>query len=279
MLETAKTEIRVVQTRNGLYRFIYSGIDDKLKELHDKGIEIMVLTEVDESGVEAVKNYLTFAHVRHLAVPSTMRLILVDETDALTTFARDDSMSLNTEKDLAMWVKAPDYAKSMKLYFEALWRESVLARQRLTTIAAKQTLRESLGWAQRTLEADGWTTTIPGKLIGESAVEHSFDLVARYPDERNITLVVDSLSEHSSAQILAFNLKALDVSPTIQLLVTNGPPSDEESELASHRGIKLIHAAQSQQLAIKIANEANKFLKARTGSSGPDTHHAFPGGC
>jgi hypothetical protein len=264
MLETAKSETCIVQTRNGLYRFIYSGIDDKLKELHDKGIDIMILTEVDESGVEAVKNYLTFAQVRHLAVPSTMRLILVDETEALTTFARDDSMSLTTEKELAMWVKAPDYAKSMKLYFEALWRESVLARQRLAAIAAKQTLRESLGWAQRTLEAYGWTTTIPGKLIGESAVEHSFDLVARYPDERNIILVVDSLSEHSSAQILAFSLKALDVAPAIQLLVTNGPPSNEERELASHRGIKLIYATKSQQLAIKIANEANRFLKPRT---------------
>jgi sugar-specific transcriptional regulator TrmB len=262
MLEAARKETCIVQTRNGLYRYIYAGIDDKLKELYNKGVDVKVLTQVDESGVEAVKNYLNFAQVRHAALESTMRVILVDEAEALTTFTRDDSMSLTTEKDTAMWVRASDYAKSMKVFFEAIWKDGVLARQRLAEIAEKQTTKESLDWARRTLEADGWITMIPGKLAGESGVEHSFDLVAKYPDERNFCLVVDSLSEHGSPQILAFGLKALDVRSAAQLLVTTRQANGEERELATRRGIKLIYATKSQQLAARIVSEANKILKS-----------------
>jgi len=261
MLETAKKETCLIQTRNGLYRYIYAGIDDKLKELHDNGVEVMVLTEVDESGVEAIRNYLEFAQVRHTTSQSTMRLVLVDETEALTSFVRDDSMSLTTEKELAIWVRAPDYAKSMKMFFETLWKDSVLARQMLAEIEVKRMLREGLDWAKRTLNADGWTTTIPGKLTGESGVEHSFDLVAKYPDERKMSIVVDSLPQHGSSQILAFSLKALDVGATVQLLVTSLPPNVEERNLALHHGIELISAGKSQQLAAKIASEADKVLK------------------
>ncbi|GEM_PF-1160746 len=264
MLETAKKETCIIQSRNGLYRYIYAGIDDKLKELHDRGVDVMVLTQVDETGVEAVRNYLEFAEVRHASFQSTMRMVLVDDIEALTTFARDDSMSLTTEKDLAMWVRAPDYAQSMKMFFETLWKDGVLARRRLAEIKSQQALREGLEWARRTLDADGWTTMMPGKLTGESGVEHSFELTAKHPDERNSCIVVDSFAQHGSPQILAFSLKALDVGATVQLLVTSLPPNEEECKLACQRGIKLISAGKSQQLAAKIASETNKIIKTST---------------
>jgi hypothetical protein len=264
MLETAKREICIIQTRNGLYHYIYAGIDDKLKELHEKGVDVMVLAQVDEAGVEAVRNYLDFAEVRHASLQSTMRLVLVDETEALTTFARDDSMSLTTEKDLAMWVRAPDYAQSMKMFFETLWKDGVLARHKLAEIEAQGALKEGLELARRTLEAKGWTTMMPGKLTGESGVEHSFDLAAKYPDERNSCFVLDSFTQHGSPQILTFSLKSLDVGATVRVLVTSLAPNAEESELARERGIKMISAGKSQQFAAKIASETSNIIKRST---------------
>lgn len=261
MLDNARKEVVLIQTQNGLYRFIYRGIDDKLKELHNKGVEIRVLTEIEQAGVEAVKNYLDFAQVRHAALQFPTRLVLVDEVETLTTFAREDSMSLTTEKEVAMWVRASDYAKSTKMFFEILWKGGLLAQAKVTEIEAQEALKEGLDWIQRTLSADGWTTMIPGKLTGESGVEHSFDLAAKYPDNPKMSIVVDSLVEHGSSQILAFSLKALDVGATVQFLVTNLPPNLEEQKLALHRGIKLIFATKSQQLATKIAQEAKKMLK------------------
>lgn len=261
MLDNARKEVVLIQTRNGLYRFIYRGIDEKLRELHNKGVEIRVLTEIEEGGVEAVKNFLDFAQVRHATLQFALRLVLVDDAETLTTFVREDSMSLTTEKEVAMWVRASDYAQSTKMFFEILWKNGLLAHAKIAEIEAQQALKEGLDWVQRTLGADGWNVMIPGKLTGESGVEHSFDLAATNPDETKMSIVVDSLVEHGSSQILAFSLKALDVGATVQFLVTNLPPNLEEQKLALHRGIKLIVASKSQQLAAKIADEAKKMLK------------------
>lgn len=267
MLEKAKAEVCIMQTRNDLYRFINGGIDDKLKEIHDNKVEVVVLTQVDELAVEAVKNYMEFADVRHMSAPPTIGMVLVDETEALTTFAHDDSMSLTTEKVLAMWVRAPDYVKSMEVFFQTLWNSCSPARLRIATITTMKTLRKGLDSAKTILDTNGWTTSVPGRLIGESGVEHSFDLVARHRDKKGALIVVDLPSGQGSSQMLALDLKALDTKPAVKVLVTEKPPSEEESELAKRRGIRLIQAYNSRRLAVKIADEANRILDFQKGKA------------
>ena len=260
MLEKAKREVCIIQTKNGLYRFVYAGIDGKLREIHDNNADVLVLTQVDESSAEAAKSYLKFAEVRHASLPSTTRMVLVDDTEALTTFARDDSMSLTTEKDIAMWIRAPDYVKSMKIFFDALWKNGTLAEQKILAINAKQELMHTLSLAAKALDAKGWTTVSPGKLIGESGVEHTFDLIAKFPDKGNICFVVDLMSGHRPDQILSLDLKVLDTRPTAQLLVMNEAPSRDEEELASRHKIKMICASKSRQLVAAITREAGIIL-------------------
>ena len=267
MLEKAKAEVCIMQTRNDLYRFINGGIDDKLKEIHDNKVEVVVLTQVDELAVEAVKNYMEFADVRHMSAPPTIGMVLVDETEALTTFAHDDSMSLTTEKVLAMWVRAPDYVKSMEVFFQTLWNSCSPARLRIATITTMKTLRKGLDSAKTILDTNGWTTSVPGRLIGESGVEHSFDFVAKHGEKKGALIVVDLPSGQGSSQMLALDLKALDTKPAVKILVTEKPPSEEESELANRRGIRLIQAYNSKRLAVKIADEANRILDFQKGKA------------
>jgi len=257
MLEKVEKETCIIQTGNGLYQFIYSGIDDKLKALRGRGVKVMVLSAVDESSLKAIEGFLDFAEIRHVTTPSTLRMVLIDEIEALTTFAHDDSLSLTTEKDLAMWVRAPDYVKNMKVFFQALWNSSTPARQRILTITTMRTLNEGLDMAKTIFDTNGWTTSAPGNLIGESGVEHSFDFVAKYKDA---SVVVDLPSGQGSTQMLALDLKALDTKPTAKLLVIEKPPSEQESELANRRGIKLIQAGTARQLAARITDEANRIL-------------------
>jgi len=260
MLEKVEKETCIIQTGNGLYRFVYSGIDDKLKGLHSRGVSVMILSVVDESSVKAIESFLDFAEIRHMSTPPTFRMVLIDEVEALTTFIHDDSMSLTTEKELAMWVRAPDYVKSMRVFFQTLWNNNASARRRIATITTMKTFRKGLDSAKTILDMNGWTTSVPGKLIGESGVEHSFDMVAKYGDKNGTLVVVDLPSGQGSSQTLAFDLKALDTKPTVRVLVTEKPPSEQESELANHRGIRLIEADNSRRLAVKITDEANRIL-------------------
>ena len=270
MLEKVEKETRIIQTGNGLYRLMYSGIEDKLKALHDKGVNVMVLSTVDESSAKAIESFLDFAEIRHLTMPSDLQMVLVDEIEALTTFVHDDSMSLTTEKDLAMWVRAPDYAKSLKVFFQTLWENSTLAQQRMSTITAIRTFRKGLDWAKATLDMNGWTTSVPGKLMGESGVEHSYDFVAKYRDRMDASIVVDMPSGQGSSQILALDFKALDTNPAARLLVTENSPSELEKELANRRGIRLVHAGNSRELAKRIAEEAKRILNSRSNKTSKD---------
>jgi hypothetical protein len=220
----------------------------------------MILSVVDESSVKAIESFLDFAEIRHMSTPPTFRMVLIDEVEALTTFIHDDSMSLTTEKELAMWVRAPDYVKSMRVFFQTLWNNNASARRRIATITTMKTFRKGLDSAKTILDMNGWTTSVPGKLIGESGVEHSFDMVAKYGDKNGTLVVVDLPSGQGSSQTLAFDLKALDTKPTVRVLVTEKPPSEQESELANHRGIRLIEADNSRRLAVKITDEANRIL-------------------
>jgi sugar-specific transcriptional regulator TrmB len=260
MLGKVEKETCIVQTGNGLYRFVYGGIDDKLKALHSRGVNVMILSIVDESSVKAIESFMDFAEIRHLSIQPTFRMVIIDEAEALTTFTHDDSMSLTTENELAMWVRAPDYAKSMKVFFQTLWNSSTSARLRIATIMTMKTLKKGLDSAKTVLDTNGWTTSVPGKLTGESGVEHSFDLVAKHEGKKGMLVVVDLPSAQGSLQTLAFDLKALDTKPAIKILVTEKPPSEQESELANHRGITLIQADNSKRLAVKITDEANRIL-------------------
>lgn len=273
MVDETKTEICLIQTRKSLFRLIYSGIDDKLKRLHRKGVKVMILTEIDEASAEAVRSLLDFAQIRHIQSSSITRMILVDETEAFTSFVRDDSTSLSSEKELAMWVRAPDYVKSMKLSFNALWNDSTPAQQVLTTISVERMFKDGLDSVRGTLESKGWLAETPGKLTGESGIGHIFDLVATYPDQ-GVCMVLGVLVKGGMPQILAFNLKALDVKPSVRLLAVVRVPEEEERALADRCGIKFICATDVKQLEKRIIDEANKSLRKTRSSHVRKSHRS-----
>ena len=409
MFEKAKAEIRLITTGKDLYRLFLSGIDDKLKDLDDEGVRTRLLTQVDQHGLEAVENYLGFAEIRHITLPTTMRFAIIDESEALTTFAMDNSMSMTTQEDTGLWTNALNYVKAMKTFFDALWRAAPDARevvnavkagrvpkeiriigtqeeyietykdmvesskeeiiiiinqfrdlpmniqglqatsdsgvkirlltrvsldslpdinrilelaqimhdttatnlrllivdrrevllyiphwegmgqavwsnlkayvdtmvqvfedrwiegvpaQEILQLVSQQVLIEGLKLAKNALEGTGWVVEVPGRLVGNSGVEHTFSLVAKRPDRPDRPLVLDLLFEEEALeQIAILSVKVKDVKPLVQLLAANRPLDKGEVRLADLYGIRIIYAAEDQQLATKIMDEANSIFK------------------
>ncbi len=260
MLAGAKSEVCIVQTGNGLFHFTYEGIDDELKKLRDAGVEVVVLTHIDESCADAAKTFARFARVQHAALPSKMRLVLVDDVEALTTFSMDDSLNMTTDKDLAMWIKSPDYVRDLKMFFEALLKEAIPAESRLLAIETKKKLAKTLDAVRKILDADGWTTMVPGKLTGESGIDHAFDLIARHGSKDRISIVIDLLCELGPSQILTFGMKALDVDPTLRFILAPKAPGADASELASRHDVKIVFAKKSSEATARIIGEARRIL-------------------
>lgn len=132
MFKRAKAKICIITTRNDLQRFSYYGIDDKLKSLYY--LDKRILTQINQHELEAVENYLDFAEARHVALPATIRFVIVDDSEVLSTFAMDDSMSMSTQKDTGLWTNARNYINAMKTFFDSLWTVAPDAREVLDAL-------------------------------------------------------------------------------------------------------------------------------------------------
>lgn len=134
--ERAETEICIMTTRNDLQRFSFYGVSDPLES---GNFEKRLLTQVDRRGIEIIKNYLDFAKVRHVPLPTAIRLVVVDGREVLNTFAMDDSMSMTTQRDIGLWTDAYNYVESMKVFFGSLWSAAPDARGVLDAVKAGKT--------------------------------------------------------------------------------------------------------------------------------------------
>ncbi len=140
MFRRAETNLCIMTTKNDLHRFSYYGIDDKLKSLHH--LDKRILTQITQDQPEAVENYLDFTEARHVALPTTIRFVIVDEDEVLCTFAMDDSMSMSTQKDTGLWTNARDYVKAMTTFFDSLWRVAPDAKEVLDAVKAGKAPQE-----------------------------------------------------------------------------------------------------------------------------------------
>jgi len=121
MGERAAKEVIVLTTANDLTRLSLLGIDDDLKALARRGAQVRVLTPVFKENLGDVEGLLDGVEVRSASLPAPMRIVVVDDNEALTTVAMDDTMSVTTQDDTGLWTNASSYIKAMKVFLEALW--------------------------------------------------------------------------------------------------------------------------------------------------------------
>ena len=121
MGERAAKEVIILTTANDLTRLSLLGIDDGLKALARRGTQVRVLTPVAKENLDDVEGFLDGIEVRSASLPAPMRIVVVDEHEALTTVAMDDTMSVTTQDDTGLWTNSSSYIKAMKVFFEAMW--------------------------------------------------------------------------------------------------------------------------------------------------------------
>ena len=121
MYDNAHDTIRLVTTTSDLARLSLWGLDDRLKSLNRQGKKIRILTQVDSEEWKGVETYNDFAEIRHITLKTPIRFAIIDDSEALTTVAMDDSMSMTTNSDTGLWTDAKSYVVAMGIFFDALW--------------------------------------------------------------------------------------------------------------------------------------------------------------
>ena len=121
MYDRTHDTIRLVTTTSDLARLSLWGLDDKLKVLNRQGKKIRVLTQIDSENWKGVEPYSGFTEIRHITLQTPIRFAIIDGSEALTTVAMDDSMSMTTNADTGLWTDAPSYVAALGVFFDALW--------------------------------------------------------------------------------------------------------------------------------------------------------------
>ncbi|MEM4311576.1 MAG: helix-turn-helix domain-containing protein [Nitrososphaerales archaeon] len=120
----AQVEINNINTRNGIVRCVRSGLDEICEECAKRGVKTRWLADVDSRNIAEVKRLCEFGEVRHMQIPSSIRLIVVDESETLLSSVYDDSINLTTGGDVTFWTNDKNVSKLMNLFFYSLWKEA-----------------------------------------------------------------------------------------------------------------------------------------------------------
>ncbi|MCS7096146.1 MAG: MarR family transcriptional regulator [Candidatus Bathyarchaeota archaeon] len=125
MLESSKREVLFLTTPNDLICLSFFGFEDVLKGCKSRRVKVKVLTNItSEKVANILKGFTKYAIIKHSDFPIKTRLLIVDEREALTSLTVDESISLESELDSGFWADSPQYAQSVRAFFNLVWRSS-----------------------------------------------------------------------------------------------------------------------------------------------------------
>ncbi|MCW4051428.1 MAG: hypothetical protein NWE89_17035 [Candidatus Bathyarchaeota archaeon] len=121
MCDRVKAEINIVTTPSDFLRLSLWGIDNRLIRLASSGRIVRLLTQIDDTVINEIENIQDHFEIRHLAMPSPLRFVTIDDGETLTSVAMDDSMSMTTQDDTGLWTNAASFTTAMNVFYDALW--------------------------------------------------------------------------------------------------------------------------------------------------------------
>ena len=238
----AERSIFLMTTQNDLFRLSYSGLTETLTELSGKGVEIRILSHITGLDVD-IGEYFGVSEMRHTTFPATMRFVIVDEREALTTFTMDDSMSMTTKDDLGLWIDAPDYVKAISSSMDAIWDDSVPASDVISELKQTNAMKGVMANIMASFEEEGWTVELPGTISIDESLEYKFDMVAKPLGEPEKRVLIDLATEEGELmnRILLLYAKSMSVEAEKRIIITTEPYDDRTKNLADLYSIILMN--------------------------------------
>jgi sugar-specific transcriptional regulator TrmB len=122
MYARSEHEILRLTTERGVVRGSLNGFTDALAKARNRGVAVKVLAPVSQKNVHHLKN-LPF-ETRHLLQPNGTRLALIDGLETIIESEHDDSLSLKSKKDSAVWTDDAHMVQMIRTMFLDTWDQS-----------------------------------------------------------------------------------------------------------------------------------------------------------
>jgi len=213
----------------------------------EKGVNIKIMTHLDMDGLKDIGEFFENADVKHSLSPFDLQLLIVDEKETLMNIPSLQSM------DRAVWSNLDPYVDTLLRVFEDYWARGELADDIISRLASQREYLENLNEIKATMDLNGWEVESPGRLVGQSGAEHTFNLVASNPENPGRVLAIDVLLEETAFNhIIRLGARNMDLKPRTLILVSRKRFGKQEEELAQLYGIELIHDENVERLTQKI---------------------------
>jgi sugar-specific transcriptional regulator TrmB len=217
---------------------------EEIKGSLREGAEAKILTHLDMDGLHDIGEFFQEAEVKHSLSPFDLQLLIVDEKEALMNIPSLQSM------DRAVWSNLDPYVNTLLRVFDDYWARGELADEIISRLASQREYLENLNEIKATMDLNGWQVESPGILVGQSGVEHTFNLVASNPENPERVLAIDVLLEETAFNhIIRLGARNMDLKPRTLMLVSRRGFGKQEEELASLYGIKLVSNESAEKLA------------------------------
>lgn len=132
-LEEAEETVQIVFTRNGLVNLLTRMRDELFKAALDRGVEVRIITHLDEDNLEYAGPIVDWTEVRHSRY-ANHDLILRDGTEILVYMAMQERWKSKGGEDTALWTNSTEYIESQEALFDRLWLDSTSFEDRVTEI-------------------------------------------------------------------------------------------------------------------------------------------------
>ena len=212
-----------------------------------EGVNVEIMTHLDLDGLKDIGEFFEKADVKHSMSPFELQLLVVDEKEALMNIPSLRSL------DKAVWSNLDPYVDTLMRVFEDYWGRGELADDIISRLASQREYLETLNEIKATMELNGWRVESPGTLVGQSGVEHTFNLVASYPENPGRVLAIDVLLEETAFNhIIRLGARNMDLKPRMLMLVSRRGFGKQEEELASLYGIERVFNESAEKLAQEL---------------------------
>ena len=136
MYTSAEEGICLITTVNDLYRMTLVDLDDVLRKVSKRGVDVRILTNPSREDEDVVKSYTKFSEVRATVLPTPLRMSTSDSREAVVSILMDDSMVLKTRKDVSLWTDGVGLIGAVRMLFEEGWRTSESMEVAVEAVAA-----------------------------------------------------------------------------------------------------------------------------------------------
>jgi sugar-specific transcriptional regulator TrmB len=124
MLQESIGTIYVVTTEKDLLRMYHTAIPEKIKICRDKGGQIRIITDSDDSNTLSIIAKLGASEIRIGKLPSKSRMIVEEQKHVIMSGGFSETMDMNDEGDSVLDSNSIEMTNNMYSLCEHLWKRS-----------------------------------------------------------------------------------------------------------------------------------------------------------